>query len=212
MKDMPVRKSQRLKGFNYSSKGAYFITFCVKGRHGLLGKVIVGRGIHDAPYVDLSEHGMNLCNAIGFIHQNNDHIKIDEYVIMPNHVHMIVVVNEDAYGASGDDYGAKEDAYGVSGDAYGVSGEAYGANEDAYGAKEDDYGASGKPRPTNAEIPKLISSIKRFTNKQAGFNLWQTSYHDHIIRNEADYQRICQYIDENPAKWQEDRYFTQSIV
>jgi hypothetical protein len=53
------------------------------------------------------------------------------------------------------------------------------------------------PRPTNAMIPKLISSIKRFTNKQAGFDLWQTSYHDHIIRDEADYRRIWQYIDDN---------------
>jgi hypothetical protein len=37
-------------------------------------------------------------------------------------------------------------------------------------------------------------------------DIWQSRFHGHIIRNEADYQRICQYIDKNPAKWQEDRY------
>ncbi|MDR1735866.1 MAG: hypothetical protein LBR85_03230 [Oscillospiraceae bacterium] len=167
MKDLPVRKHPRLNNFNYSSKGAYFITFCIKNRHELLGRIVVGRGILDAPHVDLSEYGVNLCNTIDFIHQNNDNVKIHKYVIMPNHVHMIVMVDE------------------------------------------DDGGASGKPRPTNAEIPKLISSIKRFTNKQAGFNMWQISYHDHIIRDEEDYQNHWRYIDENPRRWAEDEYYGQ---
>ncbi|MDR1735687.1 MAG: hypothetical protein LBR85_02310, partial [Oscillospiraceae bacterium] len=43
-------------------------------------------------------------------------------------------------------------------------------------------------------------------------DIWQSRFHDHIIRNKAEYQRICQYIDENPAKWQEDRYFVQRTV
>jgi len=58
-------------------------------------------------------------------------------------------------------------------------------------------------------IPKLISSIKRFTNKHAGFNMWQDSYHDRIIRDEAEYQRIWQYVDSNPERWAEDEFFTQ---
>jgi len=70
-------------------------------------------------------------------------------------------------------------------------------------------GASGKPRPTNALIPKHISSIKRFTNKQAGFDMWQDSYHDHIIRNDEEYRVRWQYIDNNPAKWAEDDYFVK---
>ena len=63
------------------------------------------------------------------------------------------------------------------------------------------------PRPTNAIIPKLVSSIKRHTKKLAGFDMWQTSYHDRIIRDEGDYRQIWQYIDENPARWQEDEYY-----
>jgi hypothetical protein len=64
-----------------------------------------------------------------------------------------------------------------------------------------------RPRPANADIPKLISSIKRFTNKKAGSDMLRKSYYDHIIRDEKDYQRIWQYIDENPLKWQEDECF-----
>ena len=54
---------------------------------------------------------------------------------------------------------------------------------------------------------RIMSALKRFSNQKAGFHMWQTSYHDHIIRDEAEYLRICEYIDANPAKWQEDIYY-----
>lgn len=73
----------------------------------------------------------------------------------------------------------------------------------------DGDGASGKPRPTDGLVPKFMSSMKRYTNKKAGQDLWQTSYYDHIIRSEADYLRIWNYIDTNPAKWPEDEYYHQ---
>ena len=72
-----------------------------------------------------------------------------------------------------------------------------------------DYNASGAPgssRPTQL-IPRMISALKRFTNQQAGFNLWQSTYHDHIIRTDADYLRVWDYMDTNPAKWREDCYY-----
>jgi len=162
--ELPVRKHPRLKTHSYSQIGSYFVTFCVKDRHEILGE-IVGRGILDAPHMVLSEHGTNLCNTIDYVNKNSDNIVITKYVIMPNHVHLIVNICNSTDGAS------------------------------------------GKPRPANALIPKLISSIKRYTNKLAGFNMWQRSYHDRIIRDETEYQRISQYIGENPAKWPEDEYF-----
>ena len=55
----------------------------------------------------------------------------------------------------------------------------------------------------------LISTIKRFTNKKCGTQLWQRSYHDHVIRNDSDYLEIWNYIDGNPTKWTEDRYYTE---
>ncbi len=69
-------------------------------------------------------------------------------------------------------------------------------------------GPSRTPAPTNMRLPTLISTLKRFTNRAAGIPLWQRSYYDHVIRNEADYLRIWQYIDTNPAKWTEDEYYT----
>jgi len=233
VKELAVRKHPRMKGYNYSRNGAYFITFCVKYRHEILGK-IVGRGIPDAlhsiipdapesvttdaplcddlgapgilkshgfiiaPYAELTEYGNNVIKAIHFLNNKSQVVYIDKYVVMPNHVHMIVLIQDEfdgmANGASGTiDYGAP-----------GVIGHG------AFGPT--DHGASGMPRPTNSCIPKHISSIKRFTNKQAGFDMWQTSYHDHIIRDEEDYLNHWRYIDENPARWDEDEYNSKYIL
>ncbi len=59
----------------------------------------------------------------------------------------------------------------------------------------------------NQIIPKFVSSLKRFTNKSVGYDIWQRSYYDHIIRNLNDYQRIWKYIDTNPLKWELDEYY-----
>lgn len=68
---------------------------------------------------------------------------------------------------------------------------------------EKEEGTSKAPSPTNEKIPHLVSSFKRFVNKEAGKNLFQRSYIDHIIRNEEDYVNHLKYIDDNIFKWQE---------
>ena len=78
--------------------------------------------------------------------------------------------------------------------------------------KNDDNEGTGAPRasrPTTAIIPNIVGILKRKTNKVYGVKLWQDSYHDHIIRDETEYQRIWQYIDENPQKWAEDDYYVK---
>ena len=106
-----------------------------------------------------------------YLHYNE--VDIDKFIVMPNHIHMIITVNK-------------------------VGGENTSLEN----------GTPRASRPTAALIPTIVSTLKKKTNKAIGFSIWQTSYHDHIIRNEADYRRIWQYIDENPLKWQEDKYYT----
>jgi len=66
----------------------------------------------------------------------------------------------------------------------------------------------GQSRPP---LQRIVQGFKSVTTRlcfNMGFQkIWQRSYHDRIIRNETDYQRIWQYIDENPAKWTEDEYY-----
>jgi REP element-mobilizing transposase RayT len=188
------RKVIRLPEYSYSENGVYFVTVCTKNKRKLFGTVVgkeyyapisVGDGILDVPqqvkaevigyddvYVKLSEFGKIVDDTLHYINENNDNITIDKYVIMPNHIHMIIVV-------------------------------------------DNPEGTSGMPSPTeefaknrpNELIPKLISSLKRFTNKKAGFDLWQRSYNDHVVRNLVDYERIWEYIDTNPIKWKIDKYY-----
>lgn len=179
--NLPARKPLRLGGWDYGGAGWYFITVCAKERRCIFSTIhrnpsdtsCVGRGIPDAPQimrdipdvpkVELTQYGELIEQALTFLDSHSERLRIDKYVIMPNHIHLILQVSAG--------------------------------------------GVSGKPRPTEALIPKFISSLKRYTNRQAGRMLWQTSYYDHIIRDEADYLRIWQYIDANPAEWEEDEYY-----
>ena len=64
--------------------------------------------------------------------------------------------------------------------------------------------------PAEARVPSLIRSWKTLVSKELGFGIWQKSYYDHVIRNEPDYITKAQYIDNNPAKWLEDKYYSIS--
>ena len=66
--------------------------------------------------------------------------------------------------------------------------------------------------PTNAAVPHFISTLKRFCHRDIGREIFQRSYHDHVIRDEEDYLMIWQYIDNNPAVWQEDCFYTKQSI
>jgi len=167
---METRKKNRLKYWDYGRNGAYFITICTEEKRKILSNITctqnsVGDGILDVPKNELSKYGKIVESAIEFLNKNNEYIKVDKYVIMPNHIHLIIFVNN---------------------------------------------GTSRMPSPTSKEnqiIPKFVSSLKRYVNKQIGHSIFQRSFHDHIIRNEADYQNIWTYIDNNPLKWELDCFY-----
>lgn len=58
-------------------------------------------------------------------------------------------------------------------------------------------------------LSRIVGSMKRWVSKQMGISIWQKFFHDHIIRNEREYQKIWEYIDTNPLRWEEDCFFTQ---
>ena len=172
--DLPERKTIRLQEFDYSSPGAYFVTICTQGRRNLLWDMrnrvdsAVGAAISrpqnatDLPYV-LSAAGEWVQHGIGNIPQIYPGVSVEKYVIMPNHIHMILSINRDE------------------------SGRLIAA-------------------PT---ISTIIGQMKRWISKQAGTGLWQKSFHEHVIRGEKDYREIWDYIENNPARWAEDDYYTE---
>jgi len=173
-KELPVRKKIRLQGYDYSQAGYYFITVCVQNGHEMLGKV-VGNAALGVPYIELTDIGEIVKQYIENINiVYNGEIRVDNYVIMPNHIHMIITIYKN----------------------------------------ETSNCKDGTPRaafPTKAKIPKVVNSLKGLTTKKIGFSIWQDRYHDRIIRDKTEYQNKCRYIDENPAKWAEDRYFVKEV-
>ena len=89
---MPNRKTIRLKNFDYSSPGAYFITICTKDRKEILSH-IVGTGVPDGPRNILTEYGKIAEKYILEMNAFYEHISIDNYVIMPNHIHLLIRIH-----------------------------------------------------------------------------------------------------------------------
>ena len=73
-------------------------------------------------------------------------------------------------------------------------------------------GPSGTPAPTlqNSTVSRFVSTFKRFCNKEYGQNIWQRHFYDHIVRDQADFDKHLQYIYENPYGWQKDELYTES--
>ena len=72
-------------------------------------------------------------------------------------------------------------------------------------------GMSRATSPTKAVVPRFVAALKRFSNKEIGENIFQRSYHDHIIRNEKDYLRIWEYIENNPKQWELDCFYVEDM-
>ena len=91
MKDnFPIRKKLRLEYYDYSKQGLYFITICIKNRRKILGKI-------NNNQIELSKEGIVVQNYIEYIVKKYRNIKIDEYIVMPNHIHMIISMDNENY-------------------------------------------------------------------------------------------------------------------
>ena len=97
-REFPKRKDLRLKNYDYSSAGAYFVTICIKDRKRILSDIIkpVGVGAHDDPQIRLTEIG-KVTEKHLLSSENIPGVKIDRYVIMPNHIHVIIFLSPNEY-------------------------------------------------------------------------------------------------------------------
>ncbi len=168
--NLPTRKRNRLQEYDYGTPAAYFVTICAHNHKKLFG-TIVGGDLFHAPIMQLSSIGAVVNHELQSIETYYPNIKIAKYVVMPNHVHMIIHI-----------------------------------------------AARINPCPTKADdisnvIGKFKAAVTRRVRKEGYYlrdaKIWQFSFHDHIIRNQKDYDEIWTYIDNNPAKWKEDRLFVK---
>ena len=99
--NLPKRKHPRLKNYDYSQNGCYFVTVCVKDKKRLLGRVNVGRDAHIPPQTELSEIGKVAEKYIQNIDSVYDNVTVENYVIMPNHIHFLFLFYEEPYNNGG---------------------------------------------------------------------------------------------------------------
>ena len=162
------RKRNRLQYYDYSQNGYYFVTVCTWQKINHFGKIKNG-------FMSLNKFGLIVQKQWIWLSIQYPYVDLDDFIVMPNHIHGIIIINDNSVG-------------------------------------------NGRDRSLRKikSISELIGAFKTTSSKiihNAGLYTyrWQKSFHDHIIRDEADLYRIRQYIRNNPAQWVFDRNYPQNL-
>lgn len=204
------RRSIRLPGYDYSQNGAYFITICTRNKECLFGEVVNYKMVQNAAGQIVQNEWLNTAKI-------RPHISLDAFVVMPNHIHGIIVISRgelhspsripDQINWPGNPESSLSDPDKLIN------------NNDA--ARNSDAGNNSKQGECNSPLhlksPKdtvgaIIRGFKAAVTRQLksefGESVWQRNYYEHIIRNEESYQNIAEYIENNPANWDRDRFYS----
>lgn len=167
----PHRRSLRLRGYDYTRAGAYFITICTEDRDPIFGS-IVNKEMHLSPF---GLFALERWNALPDHHPNVD---LDEFVVMPDHIHGIVVLD----GTQGmvQEQRARQ--------ASPLQARPNGAPPGSLGAIVGSYKSS---------VSRHINALRN----TPGAAVWQRNFHEHIIRHDGSLHWIRRYIRNNPANW-----------
>lgn len=167
------RRSVRLRGYDYSQAGAYFVTICTQGRACLFGDVADSQ-------MRLNDAGRVVERCWHEIPIHFPHVALDAFVVMPNHVHEILIIAV-TVGAT--------HALPLPNNA---SPRPHGPQPDSIGAIIGSF---------KSAATKHINELRNIV----GAPVWQRNYYEHIIRNDESMNRIREYIVNNPLQWQLDR-------
>lgn len=210
---MISRKNLRLPEYDYSSGGAYFVTVCTKNKECILGHV-VGGDAQIAPYTALSPLGQ-ICRR----YLDTTPFMVT-YAIMPNHIHWIVQLpcrdvdlpesrQASEVPAAGPMWAsAPTRKNGSAADT--IAPHAMPQSPLHSGNTAAPVGGDAHIAPHTAPsytLGSLVRSFKTLVTKAHGAPVWQRSYYEHIIRNDADFLSIYRYIQDNPARWADDRFY-----
>jgi REP element-mobilizing transposase RayT len=206
---LPNRKSIRLKGWDYRNPGLYFITICTQNRAHHFGEIKDGM-------MGLSVPGCVAHYYWTQIPQEFNAIQLDEYIVMPNHIHgIIAITGRDAIhgirnvaDARGNDIDRGSDAMNrVPTDQKNVGSPIHRDPDN-----KPPGGVTGKDNPMlyKNHLGRITRWFKgrctfEIRNRSCSDFAWQSKFYDHIIRNKAALGRIRKYIYNNPLKWQQDQ-------
>ncbi|MBX9256382.1 transposase [Desmonostoc muscorum CCALA 125] len=170
------RHSIRLKGYDYTQSCAYFITICTKARQCLFGNVVKGE-------MQLNSLGHIAFNCWQTIPDHFPHIELDTFLVMPNHLHGILIIINKPVGAQ----------------------HCCALNQHV------DHNTEKFANPVNGSISTVIRSYKGVVSKRIniiwqtkGQSIWQRNFYEHIGREQKSVDNIREYILNNPQRWADD--------
>ena len=189
------RRSIRLRGYDYTQSGAYFVTICTQGRACLFGHIVNDE-------MQLNDAGRMVQTVWESMPGRFPNATFDIYVIMPNHFHAIVIINDQPVGAT----------------LVVAQNAVVAPNGVAPSPTDVPNGAGTSPAPTNhPTLGAMVGAFKSITTHEyivgirtSGWppfdrRIWQRNYWEHIIRTPESHARIEDYIRLNPARWQADQ-------
>jgi putative transposase len=185
------RRSIRLKGYDYAQAGLYFITICCQNRIHRFGHVENGVMV-------LNEFGTVAYNAWMKTPEIRPNMELGDFVVMPNHIHGIIRLVD-------------------GGELHSPNNMPNNTPNETMGELHSSivWGECNSPlRGPSNNIGAIVRGYKSTVTKQlnllnVGCAIWQRNYHEHIIRDAQSYQRISEYIINNPAKWTADKFHTK---
>lgn len=181
------RRSIRLKGYDYSSEGAYYVTIVVQGRECLFGEIIDGE-------MHLNEYGVIVQKWWDEIPNHFPNVELGAFVVMPNHVHGIFWIIDERRGE--------------------VVSPRYNPNNNIQDVDLNSTNNKGRGtlplrKPTLGQIVayfkyRSTKEMNRIETDNAITKFWQRNYYEHIIRDEKDLQNKIDYINSNPSLWDDE--------
>ncbi len=196
------RRSIRLKGYDYSRRGCYFITLCTAERGAFFGKISNG-------IMTLNDFGLIAFNEWIRTPILRPGIELGEFIIMPNHMHAIIIIRENITGANSSPLPVRAGS---------------GPLPVRAGSSPLPVRAGCSPPQPNLTTPPpippagivgaIVRGYKATVTKQVntlrgkpGCPVWQRNYYERIIRDKKAYVTISRYIRQNPVKWNKDKFF-----
>jgi putative transposase len=200
------RRSIRLKGYDYTRDGAYFVTICTEDRAHVFGRVVDGE-MHSNAY------GREVANCWLWLGEQYPYVLLDEWIVMPDHTHAIIVITYDHRNVTRSDEihpdgarsnepcrgGSRTAQITTASPAGSVNGPNVGMNH------------SGSVPPKRKPLGRLIAAFKTVSTRRVndlrstpGATLWQRNYYDHVIRDDLSLRRTREYIARNPSLWRPD--------
>ena len=208
--NLPQRKSPRATWHDYNG-GRYFVTFCTKNHDLYFGDVVDGR-------MELSEIGEYALRCIEKTPEIIDNVAVPEFVVMPNHVHMIVIVDnpiewpDDMRLPQCDSPTTQNGNMMHDSGAVGLSYHDSRLDEPIIDDSQLDKNEEMQRRSyccgrLSRIIGQYKSAVTKYANEHGISFAWQPRFHDHIIRNWTEMNHISQYVQNNPIKWELDRFY-----